>query len=69
MAEPRVTVCIPTYARTKWLAEAIESVLAQRLRDFVLLIGDDASPGDTVPPVVETFDDGGGAMPEADPVT
>jgi glycosyltransferase involved in cell wall biosynthesis len=57
MAEPRVTVCIPTYARTEWLAEAIESVLAQRFRDFVLLIGDDATPGDTVRPVVESFDD------------
>jgi glycosyltransferase involved in cell wall biosynthesis len=43
MAE-RVTVCIPTYARTRWLAEAIESVLAQSFRDFVLLIGEDPPP-------------------------
>jgi glycosyltransferase involved in cell wall biosynthesis len=57
IADPRVTVCIPTYARTQWLAEAIESVLAQTFRDFVLLIGDDATPGDTVRPVVEAFDD------------
>jgi glycosyltransferase involved in cell wall biosynthesis len=60
MAEPsgaRVTVCIPTYARTQWLAEAIESVLAQTFRDFVLLVGDDATPGDTVRPVVEAYDD------------
>jgi glycosyltransferase involved in cell wall biosynthesis len=56
MAE-RVTVCIPTYARTRWLAEAIESVLAQTFRDFVLLVVDDATPGDTVRPVVERFDD------------
>jgi glycosyltransferase involved in cell wall biosynthesis len=57
VTDPRVTVCIPTYARTEWLSEAIESVLAQSFRDFVLLIGDDATPGDTVRPVVETFDD------------
>jgi glycosyl transferase family 2 len=56
-APPRVTVCIPTYARTEWLAEAIESVLAQTFGRFVLLIGDDATPGDTVRPVVEAFDD------------
>lgn len=56
MAE-RVTVCIPTYARTRWLAEAIESVLAQTFGDFVLLVGDDATPGDAVRPVVEAYDD------------
>lgn len=56
-APARVTVCIPTYARTDWLVEAIESVLAQTFRDFVLLIGDDATPGDTVRPIVESFDD------------
>jgi glycosyltransferase involved in cell wall biosynthesis len=53
----RATVCIPTYARTDWLAEAIQSVLDQTFGDFVLLIGDDATPGDTVRPVVEAFDD------------
>jgi glycosyltransferase involved in cell wall biosynthesis len=53
----RVTVCIPTYARTRWLGEAIESVLAQTFEDFVLLIGDDATPGDAVRPVVEAYDD------------
>ena len=56
MAE-RVTVCIPTYARTRWLAEAIESVLAQTFRDFVVLVGDDATPGDAVRPFVEHYDD------------
>ena len=56
MAE-RVTVCIPTYSRTRWLAEAIESVLAQSFEDFVLLVGDDATPGDAVRPVVEAYDD------------
>jgi glycosyltransferase involved in cell wall biosynthesis len=57
VSEPRVTVCIPTYARTEWLGQAIESVLAQTFRDFVLLIGDDATPCDTVRPAVEAFDD------------
>jgi glycosyltransferase involved in cell wall biosynthesis len=56
-SSPRVTVCIPTYARTDWLPEAIESVLGQSFGDFVLLIGDDATPGDAVRPVVEAYDD------------
>jgi glycosyltransferase involved in cell wall biosynthesis len=55
--KPRVTVCIPTYARTDWLPQAIGSVLGQTFRDFVLLIGDDATPGDAVRPVVEAYDD------------
>jgi glycosyltransferase involved in cell wall biosynthesis len=54
---PRVTVCIPTYNRTRWLAGAIESVLAQTFTDFRLEIHDDASPGSAVRDVVASFDD------------
>jgi glycosyltransferase involved in cell wall biosynthesis len=58
MAEPpRVTVCIPTYDRTRWLARAIESVLAQTLTAFRLEIHDDATPGEDVRQVVARFDD------------
>jgi len=55
--EPRVTVCIPTYDRTRWLARAIESVLAQTFTGFRLEIHDDATPGPGVRDVVASFDD------------
>jgi glycosyltransferase involved in cell wall biosynthesis len=54
---PRVTVCIPTYDRTRWLARAIESVLAQTFTEFRLEIHDDATPGPGVREVVAQFDD------------
>lgn len=54
---PRVTVCIPTYDRTRWLARAIESVLAQTFTDFRLEIHDDATPGPGVRDTVARFDD------------
>lgn len=58
MAEPpRVTVCIPTYDRTRWLARAIESVLAQPFTAFRLEIHDDATPGPGVRGVMADFDD------------
>lgn len=56
-AEPRVTVCIPTYDRTRWLARAIESVLAQTFTAFRLEIHDDATPGRAVREVLAGFDD------------
>src|SRR3954447_14832960 len=53
----RVTICIPTYDRTRWLARAIESALAQTYADFSLEIHDDATPGDAVRDVVSGFRD------------
>lgn len=55
--EPRVTVCIPTYDRTRWLARAIDSVLAQTFTAFRLEIHDDATPGPGVRDVVTGYDD------------
>ncbi|WP_051292979.1 glycosyltransferase family 2 protein [Citrifermentans bremense] len=43
MSPPRVTVCIPSYNCAAFLAEAIESVLAQSFTDYELLILDDCS--------------------------
>ena len=54
---PRVTVCIPTYNRPRWLAGAIESALAQTYADFVLEVHDDATPGPAVREVVAAFGD------------
>ncbi|HET6550207.1 MAG TPA: glycosyltransferase [Solirubrobacter sp.] len=53
----RVTICIPTYRRTRWLAGAIASALAQTYPDVVVEVHDDASPGDAVAEVVARFDD------------
>ena len=53
---PLVTVGIPTYNRTKYLAEAIQSVLEQTFEDFEFLIYDNASTED-VAGLVQSFDD------------
>ena len=52
----RVTVGIPTYNRSRWLREAMESVLAQSYEEFRLLICDNASE-DSTRDVVESFRD------------
>ena len=54
---PRVTVCIPTYKRTRWLADTIASALGQTFTDLVVEVHDDATPGDAVARVVGQFDD------------
>jgi glycosyltransferase involved in cell wall biosynthesis len=54
---PRVTVCIPTYARPRWLERAVASVLAQTFTDFRLEVHDDASPVPAARDVVARFDD------------
>ena len=44
---PKVSVCIPTYNSAAFLAQAIESVLAQTFSDFELIVCDNASTDDT----------------------
>lgn len=44
---PRVSVYLPTRNRAAWVVEAAESVLAQTMPDFELLIVDDGSTDDT----------------------
>lgn len=51
---PRVTVLMPAYNVERYIAEAIDSVLAQTFTNFELLVIDDAS-SDTTPAVIETF--------------
>lgn len=50
----KVSVCIPTYNYGNYIAETIESVLAQNFRDFELLIIDDCSKDQTAG-IVETY--------------
>ncbi len=47
MSTPRVSVCIPTFNRAGYLAEAMASVLAQTYGDFELIISDNASTDNT----------------------
>lgn len=46
-AVPLVSVCLPVYNGQEYLAEAIESALAQTYANFELLIGDDCSTDDS----------------------
>jgi glycosyltransferase involved in cell wall biosynthesis len=56
MAQPRITVVIPTYSRAEYLRVAIQSVLEQTYADFDLLVSDDASTDHTAE-VVASFKD------------
>jgi GT2 family glycosyltransferase len=47
MSNPKVSVCLPTFNKVRYLPAAIRSVLAQEFRDFELLIVDDASTDGT----------------------
>ena len=51
-----VSVCIPTYRGEATIAAAIESVLAQSMTDFELIVIDDGSPDDTRA-IVDRFSD------------
>src|SRR5579884_2481590 len=53
---PRVTVLMPVYNGIAYLAECIESVLAQTMEDFEFLIIDDASTDESVD-FIRSYDD------------
>jgi glycosyltransferase involved in cell wall biosynthesis len=46
-AEPVVTIGVPVYNGERYLAQCLDSLLAQTFRDFILLISDNASTDGT----------------------
>jgi glycosyltransferase involved in cell wall biosynthesis len=46
-AEPRVSICIPTYRRPTELRAAIDSCLAQTFQDFEIVVSDNSEDDDT----------------------
>jgi glycosyltransferase involved in cell wall biosynthesis len=52
----KVTICIPTYNRARYVREAIQSVLDQSFSDLEVLVSDNASTDDTAA-VVASFAD------------
>lgn len=45
--QPRVAIGIPAYKAGKWIVACLDSILAQTLTDFEVLISDNCSPDDT----------------------
>lgn len=45
---PTLSICIPTFNRSLYLSELLDSIVAQNLPDVQVVISNDASPDDTV---------------------
>jgi len=53
---PKVSVCIPVYNGSDYIAESIDSVLAQTFKDFELIVCDNCST-DNTEEIVRSFND------------
>lgn len=53
---PTVSVVLPVYNGAEFIADSIESILTQSLKDFELIVVDDGST-DSTPSIIESFSD------------
>jgi abequosyltransferase len=51
---PTLAICIPTYNRSRYLAELLDSIAGQDVSNLEVVVSDDASPDDT-PSVVSGY--------------
>ena len=56
-ASPRVAIVVPTFNRRRLVLEAVESVLAQTLSDFELIVVDDGSTDGTGDEIAQRYAD------------
>jgi glycosyltransferase involved in cell wall biosynthesis len=54
MADPLVSIILPTYNGSRYIRESIESCLAQEFKDFELIIVNDCST-DNTPAIIEEY--------------
>ncbi len=55
-SSPRASVVMPVYGAERWVGAAVESVLAQDMTDFELIIVDDEGPRESIA-ICESYDD------------
>lgn len=56
MSKPLVSICIPTYNGAKYMAEAMDSAIAQTYDNLEIIVSDDASKDDTLK-IIESYKD------------
>jgi glycosyltransferase involved in cell wall biosynthesis len=54
VTQPTLSICIPTYNRSRYLAELLDSIVSQGFPEIEVIVGDDTSPDNTAE-VVETY--------------
>lgn len=54
---PKISVVMPAYNASRYIAESIRGILSQDFEDFELIVADDCSTDNTVG-IVSSFDDG-----------
>lgn len=56
-SHPKVSICIPAYKQTKFLAQTLDSIYLQDFKDYEIIVTDD-SPDDSVETLIRSYDFG-----------